>query len=128
MPLSSSSAQEALRSLGTRLREIRQEAGLTGRDLSRLTGWHSSKVSKIEYARQSPSINDIRAWCKHCGASDQTSDLIASLQADEGMFIEWRRMERTGLRLAQEAQRPLWERTDGCSTIRKCRSSSSRVI
>ena len=27
------------------------------------------------------------------------------------MFIEWRRMERTGLRRAQEAVLPLWERT-----------------
>lgn len=107
----SSSAQEALRSLGVRLREVRLAAGLSGRDIGRLTGWHSSKVSKIEYGRQTPSLDDIRLWCKHCQATDQEADLIASLHAVEGMFIEWRRMERTGLRVAQEAQRPLWERT-----------------
>ena len=39
------------------------------------------------------------------------SDLIASLHAVEGMFVEWRRVERTGLRHAQEAVVPLWERT-----------------
>ncbi len=36
---------------------------------------------------------------------------IASLHAMEGMFIEWRRMERTGLRRAQESVAPLFERT-----------------
>ncbi|WP_377246259.1 helix-turn-helix domain-containing protein [Phytohabitans kaempferiae] len=94
-----------------RLREIRTDAGLTGRDLGRLTGWHSSKVSRIEHARQTPSADDITAWCKHCGAVDQAADLIAALRAAEGMFVEWQRMERTGLRVAQESVIPLWERT-----------------
>lgn len=58
-----------------------------------------------------PSDSDIRAWCAHCRASDQVADLIASLRVVEGMFIEWRRMERTGLRRAQQAVLPLWERT-----------------
>ncbi|RKR89533.1 helix-turn-helix protein [Micromonospora pisi] len=111
MPSPSSSAQQALEALGVRLREIRIDAGLTGRDLGRLTGWHSSKVSKIEYAKQTPTPDDIRAWCRHCGMPDQAADLIASLRAAEGMFVEWRRLESTGLRLAQEAVVPLWERT-----------------
>jgi transcriptional regulator with XRE-family HTH domain len=107
----SSSAQQALEALGARLRDIRTDARLTGRDLGRLTGWHSSKVSRIEHAKQTPSAEDIQAWCQHCDAVDQAPDLIASLRAAEGMFIEWRRMERTGLRLAQESVLPLWERT-----------------
>jgi transcriptional regulator with XRE-family HTH domain len=93
------------------LREIRIEAGLTGRRLACLADWQSSKVSKIEYAKQTPSPTDIRAWCEHCGVPEQSDDLIASLHAAEGMFVEWRRMERTGLRLAQESVIPLWERT-----------------
>lgn len=112
-PLTSpaSSAQRARDALGQRLREIRNDAGLTGRDLGRLAGWHSSKVSRIEHGSQSPSIDDIRVWCRHCGAQDQTEDLLASLRTVEGMWVEWRRMERTGLRLAQESVRPLYERT-----------------
>jgi transcriptional regulator with XRE-family HTH domain len=106
-----SSVQEARRALGDRLREIRQDAGLSGRDLGRLASWHSSKVSKIEYGKQNPSSEDIRAWCRHCKAEAQTADLIASLRIVEGMFVEWRRMERTGLRRAQEMVAPLWERT-----------------
>ncbi|GAB4052706.1 helix-turn-helix domain-containing protein [Catellatospora paridis] len=54
----SSSSQEALRALGLRLRELRQDAGLTGRDLCRATGWLPSKVSKIENGRQTPSHED----------------------------------------------------------------------
>jgi transcriptional regulator with XRE-family HTH domain len=107
----SSSAQQALEALGARLRDIRTDAGLTGRDLGRLAGWHSSKVSKIEHAKQTPSAEDITAWCAHCRADGLAADLIASLRAAEGMYVEWRRMERTGLRLAQAAVVPLWERT-----------------
>ncbi len=108
---SSSSAWEARRDLGARLGEIRRGAGLTARGLARLCGWHESKVSRIEHAVTAPSDSDIRAWCGHCHADDQVADLTASLRAVEGMFVEWRRMERTGLRRAQEGVLPLWERT-----------------
>lgn len=62
-------------------------------------------------ARTPPSADDIRAWCRACGAEDQTDDLIASLRTAEGMWIGWRRMERAGLKQAQEARLPLFERT-----------------
>ena len=42
---------------------------------------------------------------------DEATDLIASLHAAEGMWVEWRRMERSGLKRAQEARLPLYERT-----------------
>jgi len=122
VPSPSSSAQQALAVLGSRLRDIRMDAGLSGRDLGRLAGWHSPKVSKIEHARQTPTAADITARCRCCSAVDQAADLVASLRAAEGMFVQWRRMERTGLRLAQEAVVPLWERT------RWFRVYSSRLI
>jgi transcriptional regulator with XRE-family HTH domain len=107
----SSSAWQVRRELGARLGEIRRDAGLTGRALARLCGWHESKVSRIENAVTAPASGDIRSWCEHCGAADQVADLVASLRAVEGMYVEWRRMERTGLRRAQQAVLPLWERT-----------------
>jgi len=76
-----------------------------------LCGWHESKVSRIEHGKTSPSADDVRAWADKCNAADQTADLLASLESIEGMFIEWRRMERTGLRRAQESVWPLYERT-----------------
>lgn len=62
-------------------------------------------------ARTPPSADDIRAWCRACGAEGQAEDLIASLRTAEGMWIGWRRMERAGLRQAQEARLPLYRRT-----------------
>lgn len=101
---------------------IRLDAGLSGRDLARLMNCHSSKVSRIEHAKQIPSVHDIEQWCAHGRARDDAPDLVASMRAFEGMFVEWRRMERTGLRRAQEAVLPLWERT------RRFRIYSSWVI
>lgn len=83
MRVTSSSAQQALSTLGSRLRELRRDAGLSGRDLARLAGWHSSKVSKIEHGRQAPMDSDIATWCTHCRADDQAPDLIAAMRAVE---------------------------------------------
>jgi transcriptional regulator with XRE-family HTH domain len=110
-PPSSSSAWQARQALCARLGELRRDAGLTARALARLCGWHESKVSRIEHARTAPSAEDIRDWCEHCGQPGEADDLVTFLRTVEGMFIEWRRMERTGLRRAQEAVLPLWERT-----------------
>jgi hypothetical protein len=79
--------------------------------LAQLCGWHEAKVSRIEHARTAPSADDIRLWCQRCRANGETDDLLASLRSVEDMFIEWRRMERTGLKRAQQAVLPLWERT-----------------
>lgn len=73
-------------------------------------------------ARTPPSADDIRAWCKACGAEEQTEDLIAMLRTAEGMWVGWRRMERAGLKQAQEARLPLYERT------RRFRSYSSWLV
>ncbi len=73
-------------------------------------------------AKTPPSADDIRAWCRACGAEDQTEDLIASLRTAEGMWVNWRRMERAGLKQAQEARLPLYQRT------RRFRSYSSWLV
>lgn len=99
----SSSAKQARQALAKRLEEIRLDAGLTARALARQAGWHESKCSRIEHARTAPSEADIKLWCLICGASDQTADLIASVRAIESMYVEWRRLQRNGLRQLQES-------------------------
>ncbi|WP_405182552.1 helix-turn-helix transcriptional regulator [Nocardia sp. NBC_01377] len=84
--------REAREALGQRLREIRKGAGLTGRALADLEGWHESKISKIEYGKQTPSEKDIRAWCLHCRAAGQLPDLIATLHNVEAAYLEVRRI------------------------------------
>jgi len=106
-----SAAQRAKEAFGGRLREIRQDAGFTGRQLAELTGFHFTKISRVEHGAQGLSDADIRAWCGACGASDQIPGLIAQARAADSMYREWKRQARSGLRRLQEAIEPLYERT-----------------
>ncbi|WP_026257745.1 helix-turn-helix domain-containing protein [Actinopolymorpha alba] len=94
----SSSAKEARRALGIRLRDLRKEAGLTARELAASTGKHYTRVSKIENGTQAPTDHDIREWCRACSANDQIPDLIASLRAVESAYLEFRRQSRAGMK------------------------------
>lgn len=107
----SSQVQHAREALANRLKEIRRDASLTGRQLAALAGWHYTKISKLEHAITSPSEDDIRAWCHHCRAEDQIPDLIASVRNIEAMYLEWRRQLKAGLKHVQESSVPLYERT-----------------
>ena len=111
MPVRSDTAQQALDALAARLREIRKDAELTARQVAQAAGWHESKCSRIEHARTIPSPADVRAWCEICGVPDQAADLTAALRTIESMYVEWRRMVRSGMRRLQEAPLPLYERT-----------------
>jgi transcriptional regulator with XRE-family HTH domain len=117
----SSSVQRARQELAERLREIRLDASLTARALSTAAGWHEAKTSRIESAKQALTDADIQTWCQVCGASREAPDLIAASRAADSMYIEWRRLHRTGMRRTQEARRPLYERTRlfkaYCSTV-----------
>ncbi|HEY7145478.1 MAG TPA: helix-turn-helix transcriptional regulator [Streptosporangiaceae bacterium] len=106
-----SQVQQAREALANRLKEIRKDEGLTGRQLAALSGWHFTKISKLEHAVTSPSEDDIRTWCRHCRAEDQVPDLIANLRSIESMYLEWRRQLRAGLKYVQESSVPLYERT-----------------
>lgn len=103
--------KQAREALGVRLREIRKDAGLTGRALSDLCTWHYTKVSKIEHGVTAPSEGDIRAWCSACGADDQVPDLVATVRAIESMYVEWQRQLRAGLKPLQSKSVPLYEKT-----------------
>ncbi|MET9070929.1 helix-turn-helix transcriptional regulator [Streptomyces sp. NPDC004232] len=109
--VSSSSVKQARQALGRRLREIRKDAGLTSRELARRAGWHESKCSRLENGHTLPSDADIRAYTAHCAARGETADLIATARGIEGAYIQWRRMERAGLKRAQQSVAPLFERT-----------------
>ncbi|MEN3306282.1 MAG: hypothetical protein V7603_2484 [Micromonosporaceae bacterium] len=94
----SSAARQAQEALGVRLRELRKDAGFTGRTLAAATGQHFTRVSKIEHGVQPPSDADIREWCRACGAEDQIPDLIATLRAVESAYLEFRRQARSGVK------------------------------
>jgi transcriptional regulator with XRE-family HTH domain len=94
----SSAARQAQEALGVRLRELRKDAGLTGRALAAATGQHFTRVSKIEHGVQSPTDQDIRSWCRACGAEDQVADLIVTLRTVESAYLEFRRQARSGMK------------------------------
>jgi transcriptional regulator with XRE-family HTH domain len=108
----SSSAREAQRALGERLREVRKDAGLSARALAAATSQHYTRVSKIENGVQPPSDDDIRDWCAACGASGQVPDLIATARVVESAYLEFRRQARTGMKRVTGAHTvALYERT-----------------
>lgn len=110
-PTTHSAAQQARDALAQRLREIRHDAGLTGRGLADLAGWHESKVSKIEHGKQAPTIDDLHVWTKLCRAPRLAKELIAAQRTVDITWIEWRRMEELGLRHLQQAVHPKYQRT-----------------
>ncbi|WP_326651437.1 helix-turn-helix domain-containing protein [Streptomyces sp. NBC_01750] len=120
--LPSSSAQAAREALAVRLSHLRRDAGLNGRELSARCGWHPAKTTRIQKAEAAPTDADIRAWCEACGAEDQVEDLIATARAVESMYLEWRRLHRTGMRKVQEHFYTLHAQT------RVCRSYVSNVV
>jgi transcriptional regulator with XRE-family HTH domain len=88
--------QQAREALGYRLRDIRLDARLSGRQLAALTGWHFTKISKVEHGSSMPSDADIELWSFHCGAESQIPDLIATARGIEKMYVELKRLLRTG--------------------------------
>lgn len=123
-PSSSSSAQAARQRLADQLREIREDADLTGRKLAELAGWHGvSKISKIEHAARPISPEDLRTWCRICGVPPgRTEELLAELRAAASMWVSYQQLNRRGLKGAQESVRERYER------VRLMRVYSNRVI
>jgi transcriptional regulator with XRE-family HTH domain len=98
---SASNVHEARSALGKRFRELRQRAGLSGRQLAESLSWPPSKVSKLENGHQTPSDDDVRAWTRATGGEAETEGLLASLHTLEVQHAEWQRILRGGIRPRQ---------------------------
>jgi transcriptional regulator with XRE-family HTH domain len=106
-----SAAAAARLAFAARLRDLRKDARMTGRQLADATGLHYTKVSRIENGRQNPSEDDIREWAIACGAALQLPELIAAHREVDQMWTEHRRNLRAGLVHVQAADKDLYERT-----------------
>ncbi|MEV4670524.1 MULTISPECIES: helix-turn-helix domain-containing protein [Actinomadura] len=108
----SSSIQRAREALAVRLREIRLDSGLSAREVAAACGWHESKCSRMQSGRQAVTDSDIRAWCAACGADERVAAELVSINRQlDSAYVEWRRMQRGGLKRLQDAVMPLWEQT-----------------
>jgi transcriptional regulator with XRE-family HTH domain len=104
------SVDEARNALGKRLRELRTEASLSGKELAESLSWPPSKISKIENGKQTPTDDDIRAWARATNAEKQTASLLAALHTLELQHAEWSRLLKSGMTshqgsLAQQAEK-----------------------
>ncbi|MET9483272.1 helix-turn-helix transcriptional regulator [Streptomyces sp. NPDC006638] len=108
----SATVRQAREALAARLRDLRLDAGISGRELAVRCAWSESKTSRIENARTQPSDADIRSWCVACRATDRSEDLVAANRQSTEANVEWRRLQRSGLRNLQEAGAPLYESTE----------------
>jgi transcriptional regulator with XRE-family HTH domain len=114
MPASSSSSLQAARErLGARLRELRQAAGLSGRDFAAAARCQPAKVSQVERGTRPASAADVRLWCRICEAPAQrTEELLAEQAAVARLWISFRDLGgKTGLNATQKLlSGDMWER------------------
>ncbi len=109
--MSEQAAQAARKAFALRLKDLRLDARLNGRQLAAATGMLPSKISRIEHARQNPTEDDIRTWCRACSAEAQIPELIAAHREVEQMWLEHRRELRAGFKHQSERNRPLYEQS-----------------
>ncbi|WP_106396995.1 Scr1 family TA system antitoxin-like transcriptional regulator [Actinocorallia populi] len=111
MPTTKERADEAASILAARLRQLLAESPLNTISLAAEVGWAKSKVSKIQNGVQIPTERDIRVWCTATGNPESVPDLIAAVRNIDDLYIQWRRIEQTGLRRVQESFNPQYEGT-----------------
>lgn len=97
--------QRAREALGARLRQLRNDAGLTGRQLATALGWPHSKVSKLENGQQTATAADLTAWAELAGQPGVAASLVADLRGLETNYQSWRRRLAKGHQPIQEAIR-----------------------
>ena len=96
--------QTAREALGARLRELRAEAGLEGKDIAATLGWQASKVSRLQNGKQSPTRADLTAWANAVGCPEAEGELHGRLAALDmkQQHRSWRRQLAGGHRARQE--------------------------
>ncbi|MFD9378732.1 Scr1 family TA system antitoxin-like transcriptional regulator [Streptomyces sp. NPDC059999] len=94
--------QSARVALGARLRELRVEAGVNGKDFAARIGWQRSKVSRLENGKQTATAGDVAAWASAAGVPEQAADLASRLRGLESQQRSWRRQLAAGHRPVQD--------------------------
>lgn len=109
--MSSTDYQSGREALGGRLRELRTEAGLQGKELAERLGWQRSKVSRLETGKQTATATDLEAWARALDAPDEVADLHSRLRGLESQQRSWRRQLATGHRAVQDRYVAEYRRT-----------------
>ncbi|MFI6322634.1 helix-turn-helix domain-containing protein [Nonomuraea sp. NPDC050556] len=106
------SFQQARVDMGAQLRQLREAAGLSGKDLAERLGWQASKVSRLENARQSATDDDVAAWAQAVQAGPETLEaLLQQAAAIDARRSDWRHWAGSGLAASQQDVREQEART-----------------
>lgn len=98
------SVYRAREAFGDRLRLLREDAGLNGKQLAARLGWSQSKVSRIELGKQTATTGDISSWAKAVDAPSRVLDeLLTDLRSLRVEHAAWRRQLRAGTAPKQRA-------------------------
>ncbi|MEU0521660.1 helix-turn-helix transcriptional regulator [Streptosporangium sp. NPDC006007] len=104
--------QQVRMELGIQLRQLREAAQLSGKELAERLRWQPSKVSRIENARQTATEDDITLWGR---VVEATPEVVEELIEQAAGLLErqdsWRQRHRSGLAALQEDIRDLEGRT-----------------
>ncbi|MET7711020.1 helix-turn-helix transcriptional regulator [Streptomyces sp. NPDC005407] len=103
--------QSARVALGARLRELRTEAGLNGKDMAERLGWQRSKVSRLENGKQTATATDLAEWARAAGTPAQAADLESRRRGLESQQRSWRRQLAAGHRSVQDRYVVEYQRT-----------------
>ncbi|MGW2417889.1 helix-turn-helix domain-containing protein [Streptomyces sp. NPDC001709] len=105
--------QTAREALGARLRELRTEAGLEGKELAARLDWQTSKVSRMQNGKQTPTRDDLSAWVHALNRPEAEAELhglLAGLDMKQ-RNRSWRKQLAGGFRGRQEIAVRLTENT-----------------
>jgi transcriptional regulator with XRE-family HTH domain len=97
--------QQAREALGARLRELRTETGLNGKDFAGRLGWQRSKVSRLENGKQTATDADVEAWARAAEQPGEAAELRRALRTLETAYRSWRRQLSAGHRAVQDGHR-----------------------
>lgn len=87
--------------LATRLRILREQAGMSGRQFAAASGWHPTRVTKLERGNQMPSVDDLRVWVDVTEATGQLDDLIGVLAEARSQQVSFQHRMRHGQEAVQ---------------------------
>ena len=103
---------------GNRLRRLREDAGLSGKQLAERLGWPASKVSRLENGRQTASVADVEAWTEALGVpASVRAELVEDLRSLRVEYASWRRQLRSGFAPRQRAGRVLESSAETLCTL-----------
>lgn len=83
-------ATACYRELGAELKKCRDAAGRTGDDITRGTGWHRSKVSRVELGQAEISVVDTIHYLGACGIFAREEPTLLALCHDAELNLGYR--------------------------------------